>query len=178
EFQGEGVGGREEDTAGRGRTDMIETFFQGRLNRRWRDTKGTGKWDSVQYFKDNELVREERDSDGDGFFDLRLFYENGQVVRQEADTNNDRRGDVWGRVENNERVEKIEDQKFRGKSSAPHLFKGGQVVGQEKVADGEPQSVTFPFVAVEEEFRNMASYEPSKPADTRAVAAKAGTEVK
>ena len=121
---------------------------------------------------------EHDDSDGDGFFDLRLFYENGHVVRQEGDTNNDRRVDVWVRFENNERVEQLEDQNFRGKISARYLFKGGQVVCQEQVADGEPPSVTFPFVAVEEEFRNMASYEPSKPADTRAVASKAGTEVK
>src|SRR5262249_21748333 len=100
-----------------------------------------------------------RDTDGDCFFDLRLYYERGQVVRQEADTNNDRRVDVWGRFENNEPVEQLEDQNFRGKISARYLFKGGQVVGQEQVADMEPPSVTFPFVAVEEEFRNRESYE-------------------
>ena len=117
-------------------------------------------------------------ADGDGFFDLRLFYEKGQIVRQEADTNNDRRVDVWVKFENNERVEQLEDQNFRGKISARYLFKAGQVVGQEQVADAEPPSVAFPFVAVEEEFKNMASYESSKPADTRAVAAKAGMESK
>ena len=130
----------------------------------------------MQYFKDNELVREERDSDGDGFFDLRLFYEKGQIVRQEADTNNDRRVDVWVKFENNERVEQLEDQNFRGKISARYVFKAGQIVGQEQVADAEPPSVAFPFVAVEEEFRNMASYESSKPADARAIAAKVGME--
>jgi hypothetical protein len=132
----------------------------------------------VQYFKDNELVREERDSDGDGFFDLRLFYENGQISRQEADTNSDRRVDVWIRFENNERVEQLEDQNFRGKISARYLFKGGQVVGQEQISDGEPPSVALPFAAVEEEFKNMASYEPSTPAVAGAVAAKVGMEPK
>jgi len=51
-------------------------------------------------------------------------------------------------------------------------------VGQNRSQDAEPPSVGFPFVAVEEEFKNMASYESSKPADTRAVAAKAGMESK
>jgi len=41
--------------------------------------------------------------------------------------------------------------------------------GQEQVADAEPPSVAFPSLRVEEEFKNMASYESSKPADTRAV---------
>ena len=48
-------------------------------------------------------------------------YDKGQVVRQEADTNNDRRVDVWVKFENNERVEQLEDQNFRGRS-APVTF--------------------------------------------------------
>ena len=55
-----------------------------------------------------------------------LFYEKGQIVRQEADTNNDRRVDVWVKFENNERVEQLEDQNFRGKISARYVFKAGQ----------------------------------------------------
>jgi hypothetical protein len=53
-------------------------------------------------------------------------------------------------------------------------------VAQEQVADAEPPTVAFPFIAVEEEFRNMASYDPStsKPLETPAVAAQAGTEFK
>ena len=50
------------------------------------------------------------------------------------------------------------------------------MVGQEQITDAEPPSVAFPFVAVEEEFKNMASYESSMPADARAIAAKVGTE--
>jgi hypothetical protein len=143
-----------------------------------RDTKSSGKWDNVQYFKDNELLREERDSDGDGFFDLRIFYEKGVIARQEADTNKDRRVDVWVRFENNQRVEQLEDQNFRGKISARYLFQGDQVIKQEQVSDAEPPSVAFPFVTVEEELRNMASYESSKPARTGAMAVTAGMESK
>jgi hypothetical protein len=50
------------------------------------------------------------------------------------------------------------------------------VVAQEQVADADPPSVAMPFVAVEEEFKSMASYESSKPVDTRAMAAKMGME--
>jgi hypothetical protein len=38
--------------------------------------------------------------------------------------------------------------------------------------------VAFPFVAVEEELRNMASYEPSKPVKAGAMAATVGMESK
>ena len=136
---------REEDSSGRGRIDLIENFSQGRLEKRLRDTKGTGKWDTLYYFKDNELVREERDTDGDGFFDLRIFYEKGRIVRQEADTNADRRVDVWVNFQNGERVEQLEDQSYQGKITGRYLFKDGQVVGQEQVANAEPPSVASPF---------------------------------
>ena len=92
--------------------------------------------------------------------------------------NSDRRVDVWVRFENNQRVEQLEDQNFRGKISARYLFQGDQVTGQEQIPDAEPPSVAFPFVAVEEELRNMASYEPSKPVKAGAMAATAGMESK
>jgi hypothetical protein len=121
-------------------------------------------------------VREERDTNDDGFFDLRIFYEKGQIARQEADTNHDRRVDVWQKFENSEPVEQLEDQKFLGKINARYLFKGGELVGQEQVQDGDPPSVAAAFVSVEEELRSMASYGLSTATDIRAVANKAGME--
>jgi hypothetical protein len=81
-----------------------------------------------------------------------------------------------------ERVEQLEDQNYRGKISARYLFKAGQVVGQEQVADGEPPSVVSPFVSVEEQFKSMASNVLFASGDNRALAGKKGigsaTEIK
>jgi hypothetical protein len=156
-FHGENVIRREEDSAGRGRMDIIEIFSQGRVSKRLRDTKGTGQWDTVNHFQGNELAREERDTDADGFLDLRIFYEKGVIVRQEADTNGDRKVDVWVRFQDGERVEQLEDQKIIGKISARYLFKGEQLIGQEEVPDSDPPADSAPFVAVAEEVRNMAA---------------------
>jgi hypothetical protein len=101
-------------------------------------------------------MREERDTDSDGFFDLRIIYDKGQIVAQEADTNGDRLVDVWVRFQNGAQVEQLEDQKYQGKVTARYIFKDGQVVGQEQVADGEPPRPSAPFSTVEEELRSMA----------------------
>jgi hypothetical protein len=100
------------------------------------------------------------------------------MVRQEADTNGDRRVDVWVNFQNGERTEQLEDQTYRGKISARYVFKNGQVVAQEQVADADPPSVASPFVAVEEELRSVAGYEASRPANTGVTTAKAGVESK
>jgi len=66
--------------------------------------------------------------------------------------------DVWVNFQNGEQVEQLEDQDFRGKITARYVFKGGQVVGQEQVADGAPPSAAATFGAVEDEVRSMATY--------------------
>jgi hypothetical protein len=65
---------------------------------------------------------------------------------------------VWVSFQNGEQIEQLEDQKHQGKVTARYSFKGGQIVGQEPVADGEPPRPSAPFVAVEEELRSMAGY--------------------
>jgi hypothetical protein len=152
---------------------MIETFSQGRLTRRLKDTGASGKWDTIYYFSNNELIREERDTNGDGFFDLRIIYDKGQVVRQEADTNADHRVDVWVKFENGQKIEQLEDQSFSGKLTARYVFKGGQLAGQEQLANVDPPDSASPFTAVEEELRKMAAYGGS-PVEGEASAAARG----
>jgi hypothetical protein len=175
-FRGDEVIRREEDTAGRGRMDLVELFAQGRLIQRVRDSKGTGRWDTLYFYEDNQLTREERDTNGDGFFDLRIFYDKGVTVAQEADTNGDRRADVWVRFDNGEQAEQLEDQKYQGKVTARYVFKAGQVVHQEQLENADPPRLSEPFGNVEQALQSAVVYGKSEKVQTRASNVAPGVE--
>jgi hypothetical protein len=174
-FRNDQIVRRDEDTARRGRMDLIELFSEGRLTLRLRDNKGTG-WDTLYYYQDNQLVREEQDTNGDGVFDLRILYAKDHVVAQEGDTNGDRRVDVWVRFHEGERVEQLEDQKYEGRVTARYVFKGGEMVSREQVDNIPAPRSSEPFVEVETTLKNAAITGSSNPPDRRATRIGAGLE--
>jgi hypothetical protein len=60
--------------------------------------------------------------------------------------------------------------------SARYIFKNGQVVEQQAIADAQPTPMALPFGAAEDELRSMAASTGIQTDERRATAATAGLQ--